>query len=315
MNIHCRICSEASEPIEHRTREMMYGTREEFDYTECTACGSVQIATVPTPDELARFYPTDYYSFAAYTPNPVKRFLMNQRDRHLVGLPNIGGRRLAAHRTDPVLAVLAKAGLDRKQRILDVGCGSAWLLEQLHRLGFRQLTGTDPFIGADSTTKRGVPILKRYLDEVEGTFDIIMFNHALEHVADPLGELVAARDRLAPGGSVLVRLPTTSSEAWEHYGVNWIQLDPPRHLAVPSRAGMEKLAQQAGLAVVRTIDDSSAFQFVGSELYLRDIPVTAPEASDVFTPDEVAQYEARSVELNEQGRGDQALFVLSLPNA
>jgi len=289
---------------------MMHGTREEFEYAECTACGSVQIVEVPSPADLARHYPTDYYSFKPHRVNPLKRFLMVQRDRSFVGLPNLGGRFLRGKRNDRVLESVAVAGLSRRQRILDVGCGAGLLLDQLARLGFESLVGTDPFLAEDRATECGVPLLSRYLHEVEGSFDIVMFNHSLEHVADPAAELRAASERLAPGGRVLVRLPTTSSEAWETYGVDWIQLDPPRHLVVPSREGMSRLAAQAGLKVTAVHDDSSWFQFVGSELYRRDIPITSPAGGEVFTEAEVAAFDRRAEALNRTGRGDQALFIL-----
>ena len=61
----CQICGNRLGNREHTAREMVFGTREEFTYIECAACGCVQLLDVP--DELARFYPGDYYS---YEPAP-----------------------------------------------------------------------------------------------------------------------------------------------------------------------------------------------------------------------------------------------------
>ena len=44
---------------------MMFGTRERFAYFECSACGCLQIETVPA--DMARHYPDNYYSFSAST--------------------------------------------------------------------------------------------------------------------------------------------------------------------------------------------------------------------------------------------------------
>jgi len=41
--MNCAICGENS-GIEHTLREMMFGTRDEFAYWECSACGCIQIA-------------------------------------------------------------------------------------------------------------------------------------------------------------------------------------------------------------------------------------------------------------------------------
>ena len=54
------------------------------------------------------------------------------------------------------------------------------------------MSGVDPLIAADGETSLGVPLMKRYLSEVTGEFDLIMFNHSLEHVPDPVATLKAA---------------------------------------------------------------------------------------------------------------------------
>ena len=157
-----------------------------------------------------------------------------------------------------------------------MGCGSGVLLDRLARAGFTELCGADPFLEADGTTPLGVPLMKRYLGEVPGEFDLIMFNHSLEHMPDPVETLKVARDKLADGGACLVRLPTTSSEAWPTYGADWIAIDAPRHIVVPSRPGMAAAAKTAGLSVEETYDDSSFIQFLASEAYRRDIPLNDP---------------------------------------
>jgi 2-polyprenyl-3-methyl-5-hydroxy-6-metoxy-1,4-benzoquinol methylase len=79
--------------------------------------------------------------------------------------------------------------LSAAREFLDVGCGGGALLDRLARVGFNKLSGADPFIAADAETPLGVPLMKRYLSEVTGEFDLIMFNHSLEHVPDPVATL------------------------------------------------------------------------------------------------------------------------------
>lgn len=55
---HCRICASAAIRVFY-AREMMFGTREVFQYFECTDCGCVQILSYP--DDIARQYPKEYY--------------------------------------------------------------------------------------------------------------------------------------------------------------------------------------------------------------------------------------------------------------
>src|SRR5215212_7226945 len=55
----CRVCGNSSGNRVHRAREMFAGTRDEFDYVECAACGTLQIREVP---DLRPYYSGDYYS-------------------------------------------------------------------------------------------------------------------------------------------------------------------------------------------------------------------------------------------------------------
>lgn len=306
----CRVCRSAGPHPVYRARELMHGTRDEFDYVECRSCKSVQIVEPPAAKAMSRYYPTDYYSFQPRRKHGVVQWLLTQRDRYILGLPNIAGAPIARVRSEPVIAVLSRAGLDPEKRILDVGCGAGLLLDRLAKAGFQRLMGVDPYIGADLRTPSGVAIKKQHLDQVTDVFDIIMFNHSLEHVADPTATLVEARKRLAPDGVCLVRIPTPSSEAWDVYHTDWVQLDAPRHIVLPSRHGMAIMAGHAGLGLDEVIDDSGVFQFTGSEMYKRDIPLHDPKRTSLFQADELRRFADRAAELNAAHRGDQALFVL-----
>jgi hypothetical protein len=137
-----------------------------------------------------------------------------------------------------------------------------------------------------------------------------MLHHAFEHMADPQAMLAAVAQRLAPGGLCLIRIPIVPSEAWERYGVDWVQLDAPRHLFLHSLQSLALVAQQAGLHLYRHFCDATAFQFYGSELYRRDIPLAAAHPGRLFSPAELQGWAIESARLNRAGRGDQAAFYL-----
>jgi SAM-dependent methyltransferase len=201
-------------------------------------------------------------------------------------------------------------------RILDVGCGTGSLLFALADLGFSRLLGIDPFISADIEHESRGRILKETIHDVEGEFDVIMFHHAFEHLPDPGPTLNAVYRLLAPGGRCVIRIPTVSSYAWEHYGANWVALDAPRHFFLHSVESMNLLAKNSGLELNDVVYDSAGFQFWGSEQYAHDIPIfdtrshrQSPKNS-MFSKGEIAAFEKRAAQLNEVNRGDSAAFYL-----
>lgn len=323
----CRVCRSTGPHRAVSVREMYYGTRELFEYYVCDRCDTLQILNALEGEELARHYPSKYYSYAVADQPRLFRWLTTQRDcfeLHIGGRPvgaiisalPPGVRSLLGTRdaSGDVVKMLGELAVERDARILDVGCGGGGLLDRLARVGFTNLSGADPFNEADFETPLGVPIAKRYMSEVTGEFDLIMFNHSLEHVPDPVATLKAANERLAPGGICLVRLPTTSSEAWTVYGKHWCLIDAPRHIVIPSRRGMELAADTVGMQLEQVWDDSNSSQFFGSECYRRDIPL--PEIKSllnlirIFGLKQILGWERRSNRLNRHGRGDQAGFVL-----
>jgi hypothetical protein len=111
-------------------------------------------------------------------------------------------------------------------------------------------------------------------------------------------------------------MPTPSSQAFETYRAAWVQLDAPRHLVVLSRKGVVRLCDRVGARVVSIEDDSSGFQFWGSEQSLRGIPLMDVRSVMVkprdapFSTAQIRAWEKQAAVLNGAGRGDQAAWVI-----
>lgn len=311
----CRVCGERGHAASYRVREMMFGSRDEFDYFACAACGCLQIAEIP--HDLARHYGQGYYSFAERPPHQgLQARLVRARNRYLSGMPDPLG--WAASRVKPYLAMAAlrPLGLRRDARIVDVGCGGGELLLALQAIGFDHLLGVDPFVAASLDLGGGLRVLRTDLSAIAGQRDLVMFHHSLEHIATQREVLHAACQLLVPGGRCLVRIPTVSSFAWREYGVDWCALDAPRHLYLHSVKSIRLLAQQAGFTVEGIRSDSTTFQFWGSEQYRRDIPLMTPgshaiaPAAGAFTAAELKAFARRAARLNRDDDGDQIVVTL-----
>jgi len=63
------------------------------------------------------------------------------------------------------------------------------------------------------------------------------------------------------------------------------------------------------LRLTEVIDDSTDFQFEGSELYLRDIPLRGETPrSNIFSKTDLREFKRKANELNRIGDGDSAAF-------
>lgn len=319
----CRVCGHHEHNALHVAREMMYGMRDSFPYIECAACGCVQIQQVPA--DLGRYYPSDYWSFekdrmaGIGLRRGLSRALRRRRTRYwLTPGRDVLGRLLAGWSEMPRhLTWARRAGIRSPDvAVLDVGCGLGDRLLSLREEGFSDLAGADPFIAQDIVYEGGVRVQRRDLADVQGSYDYITLHHSFEHMPDPMAAMRHLRRLLRDGGTLLIRIPVASSDAWRRYGVNWVQLDAPRHLFLHTVCSMEHLAAAAGLRIAEVQHDSDMFQFWGSEQYLKDIPLYDERSYErnrdgsIFSPEQLAAFKAQATQLNQLGRGDQACFYL-----
>lgn len=327
--LRCQCCGSARR-APFTAREMQYGSREPFTYGECLDCGSLQIARVPA--DLARHYRHDRYAswraLPAYLDKPigrVDRWLRARRARHLIHGDTALGRWLCSRFGAPAMpdpatwTWLRLSGASLDTRIFDFGCGTGELLRYMRLAGFRDLVGHDKFSGCRLQLP-GLQLSDR-MPRSDERFGLVMAHHALEHLPDPEPVLRALAQLVAPGGTLLLRVPVAQTQAWRTYRADWIQLDAPRHLFLPSRAGMEQLAERCGLRVRQVLFDSSNFQFLGSEQYRQDIPMFGDPrsyfdgAQDRFTREQAARWAQQASELNAAEDGDQACFFLQAAQA
>lgn len=316
MSSNCRICHNSEALTHFRVEEKMMGSGDAFDYFQCPACGCLQISDIP--DNLSGYYAGGYYSYRRMKRlehAPLRRWGDTHRvNAGLGGKDVIGAFFNAVAKPLEYLPWVIDGGIDRNARVLDVGSGQGRLLLRMALGGFSRLTGIDPFVEQDIHYDNGVTVLKQELQTLAATgqqFDFIMLHHSLEHMPAQAEALQAATQLLAPGGVILLRIPLSDSYAWEHYRENWVQLDAPRHLYLHSRRSVALLAEQCGLQIDKVIDDSSKFQFTGSELYKQGIALnTAKRDRKIFSKAQLRQFSRQANELNAQGRGDQAAFYL-----
>ena len=315
----CRICKYPGGGKRFTAREMFFGIRSEHDYYMCPVCECLQIVDIPS--DMDRYYNASYYSMRKEEDSLLRRILLSLRNRYIIWGKGLLGKLLFQMFPTELYLFLEplKNIITVDSSILDVGCGSGKLLLGLKRAGFKRLLGIDPFIGEDIFDGGRILVKKQSifdLSEKDDEFDLVMFHHSLEHIYNPADVLLQTAKMLSQGGICVVRVPLVSSFAWQKYGVNWVQLDAPRHFYLHTPKSISILAETTGFNLGPVLFDSTSFQFWGSEQYLRGIPLMDERSyavnprKSIFSKDDISAFEKRAHELNSKKRGDQAIFYL-----
>lgn len=224
-DVKCPLCDRA--PVEFAT------DYQGFHLCRCPECGLQFQSPRLTFDELAdKVYTEDYCPGHEESASDVayKRQLRNFES--LVG---------------------------KKGRVLDVGCGNGSFLRFAERNGW-EVFGADIRLSPE-TANLTCPLYEGRLPEIDfggQKFDVIRFNHVIEHLQNPLIELARCRELLSPGGIVFVGVPNLAGvspriknlqsrlgikkKAWRHYAAT-------HHLYFFTPSTLRRMIDKAGFSV------------------------------------------------------------------
>jgi len=140
------------------------------------------------------------------------------------------------------------------ETMLDVGCGSGVSLIEAKALGATAFgIEADPNVKAIAAAL-GLNIHFGSLQDgpfPERRFDLIVMNQVIEHLPDPDLALQTLRERLTPGGRMILVFPNTASLWRRLSGSRWINWHIPYHLHHFDRKSFDRMARHCGLKIVR----------------------------------------------------------------
>jgi SAM-dependent methyltransferase len=244
----CPICAGASEAWAE-VSDRHYGNPGTWQIRRCTACGALFIDPMPSEVELGSYYPELYYSHqpAVDTSSATG---WRQRLRRVV-LPIRTG----------------EPDFTQCGRMLDVGCGSGWMLDHYAALGWQaegveySEAATIAGRAAGRSIHRGSLLDAAFPDE---HFDYVRSNHSFEHMNNPHEILDEMHRILKPGGTMFIGVPDSSGLTARLFGHEWYYVGAPVHVINYNRANLRDLVERHGFAVSRTVNNSNHGGTIGS---------------------------------------------------
>ena len=305
----CRICGNSTNNRSFIAKERMLGMNDEFDYFECSNCLCIQICEIPK--DIDRYYPTNYYSYRepvfATKLTGIRYLLKKSLAEYYSGKFSLIGFLLSPFYENS-FTWLKPNVVNFTSNILDIGSGTGRLLLSMKRSGYQNLTGIDPYNSEDIFYDNGVKVLKKDVFEIDDKYDLIMLHHSFEHMQNPKEILEEIRKHIEPEGTIIIRIPVANSYAWRKYHTHWVQLDAPRHFFLHTVKSMNILANECALKLSSIEYESTAFQFTGSEKYLRDIAFS--EKDTIFSKKQMKIFGKEAKRLNQINDGDSVCFYL-----
>lgn len=156
--------------------------RLHYQMVRCSGCGLVYSDPILPSDQINRLYQKSRFTYTDRSADLVKTYgyYLKQLDRHKT----------------------------KKNRLLEIGCGNGFFLQEARRQGYRQVWGVEPSRQAAGLApdwlkqKIKITVFKPNLFP-KNYFDVICFFQTFDHIIDPNRFLKECYRILKPGGLVL----------------------------------------------------------------------------------------------------------------
>jgi SAM-dependent methyltransferase len=147
-------------------------------------------------------------------------------------------------------------------RVLDVGTSTGTMLEIFKDAGW-EVWGVEPSESAKIARKRGVKILRTTFEKAKlpkNYFDVVILNHTLEHMENPIIVLKKAKMLLKNKGIILVDVPNFGGLSAKILKERWPFILPREHLFHFTPETLRKILEKTGFKVIHWQTQSGIFE-------------------------------------------------------
>ena len=204
-----------------------------YSFDQCRRCGSLHINPLPSAETISLAYGEGYFTHDAAPPHtpsasPFLRLVKRTLFRPGYDLRFLDGR---------------------SGKLLDIGCGNGYFLQQAQARGWEAFGVEPDCVAAGMAQARGCKVFRAPIEEFsfDTEYDAVTMWHVLEHLGDPRSLFSRLARALAPAGRIVSVTPNPESLVARILGSSWYGLDPPRHLHIPTRKGLQIMLGDLGL--------------------------------------------------------------------
>ncbi len=221
------------------------------DATVVFAAGVAQLSQIVRCNRCGLLYasprgkPPDHEQIAQYDP---------EFDSLPPGNPREIKERLQVKDYDKTRALLN--GLyPQRGNLLEVGCSLGFLLDTFRKDGWNVL-GVEPFYRCwrRATEELGIEVINGILETAnlpDESFDVVLLNHVIEHLDDPLHTLREVNRVLRPNGHLVVETPRYDTLAFRLLGRRERSINCVGHIYFFTTETLKNLYEAAGFATVQ----------------------------------------------------------------
>ena len=282
----CRFCGKKIAKSSHARRGVLY-ERKPFYYFKCDECKSYFLMPELQNEELVKLYSLDYTDDANITEN-------NQSyESKFVEVKNF----------------LSEKSFSDSKVFLDYGCGANSLPILYAREGGFEALGMeyDLEVRNLAATNTGAEILSREeIVKIDRRLDVVFLGDVLEHLNNPIDELLMLASKLSESGVVYIQGPLEGAGTLMHKFIELycriqptkLSEFPPYHVNLFSLAGILKLAEKSNLSLkrldVKEINwPAPTFSELKSDLSLRAVTLFMLKFCDKLIASVVPKYGTR----------------------
>jgi 2-polyprenyl-3-methyl-5-hydroxy-6-metoxy-1,4-benzoquinol methylase len=233
--VACNLCGSRNHTPVYEIPDRKFFPDEIFQVVECNDCGLGFVNPRPTFQEIAKYYPAEYYrspgtgSFDKYL---TRRF--STQASFLQGVRNGNGPRT----------------------LLDVGCANGEFPRFMAARGWK-VAGVE--VSACANRNADFPIYPQEFQNIpvcEPTYDVVTAWAVLEHVHDPATYFHKAAQVLKPGGLLVFLVPNFQSTASRHLFCE----DVPRHLYFFTDPTVSRYLENSGFTLEKTDNNRNIYK-------------------------------------------------------